>query len=379
MSLLFDNLNGNDPQTHVLIIGVGGYPFLKDGEKQKEQSFESAKILGQLTSPPVSAEAFYNTVMKLNAADAWIKPLGSVDVLISPSVENDPALFSGQALERANLNNIKRTYREWKRRCNSHPDNVAIFFFSGHGVEQGEHVLLSEDFGEYPENPWEGSFAFDRTRRSFFTCKANTQLFFIDACRLINSDMLMTEIPLNPIDPPGLTATDCLYNLTQKATAPNQGAYGKNNSVSFYTEALIKALEGGALTNENGEWTIATGTLSSKMNYFIKMVSDVGVPDQRCNSITSDVTDILRFNEPPNIDLTITCTPNKAHCLANLSCHNPQTTFSQRRGPGPDPWRVSIKPGIYLVKADFPNNEYVNTQVYDKFMPPVGVQNLNCI
>lgn len=53
MSLLFNKEGGTDPQTHVLIIGVGGYPFIQDGKDQKEQHFESAKDSGQLTSPPV--------------------------------------------------------------------------------------------------------------------------------------------------------------------------------------------------------------------------------------------------------------------------------------------------------------------------------------
>lgn len=82
MALLFDQIQ-QIPQTHVLIIGVGAYPYLDGGSSPVQQTFDGAQLLGQLSSPPVSAEAFYNMVVDLHNNDSWIKPLGSVDVLVS--------------------------------------------------------------------------------------------------------------------------------------------------------------------------------------------------------------------------------------------------------------------------------------------------------
>jgi hypothetical protein len=42
---------GNVPQTHVLIVGVGRYPFLHGGGAEADE----LAPLGQLTSPTVSA------------------------------------------------------------------------------------------------------------------------------------------------------------------------------------------------------------------------------------------------------------------------------------------------------------------------------------
>lgn len=70
MSLLFNNQNVNVPQTHVFIIGVGGYPYISGGHSEKEQAVDAAKKLGQLSSPPKSAEAFYNSIIKLHSDDA---------------------------------------------------------------------------------------------------------------------------------------------------------------------------------------------------------------------------------------------------------------------------------------------------------------------
>jgi len=378
MSLVFNSEGGTHPQTHVLIIGVGGYPFIKDGKDHKEQHFESARDLGQLTSPPVSAEAFYNTVIKLHNEDAWIKPLGSVEVLLSVPESIDKELFNGQEIETATIRNIKKKFREWKRRCDSHVDNVTIFYFCGHGVEKEEHILLAEDFGEEPSNPWEGSFAFDQTRRSFYSCKASTQLFFIDACRNITVDMLTTEAQLYPIDTVGLTLTDCPFNLTQKSAAANQSAYGPAQGVSYYSQALIKALEGGALTNENDEWTISTGRLAAIVGDFLDaIVTDDGTR-QRCNNVSGHSTDIIRFAEPPHIDLTICCTPSEAHEIALLSYEHIDTRQGQSRAADKAPWKVSIKPGIYNVKADFPAGTYHTSGGARAFMPPFASSTLKC-
>lgn len=379
MSLLFNKEGGTDPQTHVLIIGVGGYPFIQDGKDQKEQHFESAKDSGQLTSPPVSAEAFYNTVIKLHHEGAWIKPLGSIEVLLSVAESNEKELFEGQQLEAATIANIKRSFRQWKRRCDSHEDNVTIFYFCGHGVDKEEHILLAEDFGEEPSNPWEGSFAFDQTRRSFNSCKASTQLFFIDACRNITVDMFTTKTQLYPIDTVDLTLTDCRFSLTQKSAAANRSAYGPEHGVSYYSQSLIKALEGGALVHENDEWTIATGRLAPIVGDFLDAIAPDEDTRQRCNNVSGHSTNILRFAEPPNIDLTISCTPPQAQEIANLSYVHIDTKLGDTRAADKAPWKVSIKPGIYHVKADFPAGTYHPSGGASVFMPPHASRTLNCI
>ena len=82
MALFFDQIQ-QEPQTHVLIIGVGNYPFLSGGANELQQEFDGAQLLAQLSSPPISAEAFYQTAIELHESNSWIKPLGSVEVLIS--------------------------------------------------------------------------------------------------------------------------------------------------------------------------------------------------------------------------------------------------------------------------------------------------------
>ncbi|WP_394678756.1 caspase family protein [uncultured Sphingobacterium sp.] len=377
MSLLFNDVNGNIPQTHVFIIGVGGYPYIKGGTEEKKQTLDCAKKLGQLTSPPLSAKALYDTIINLHNQDAWIKPLGSVEILISP-VGADPFIIAGEEVGRADMENITDSFNSWLERCDSSADNVTLFFFCGHGVDKAEHILLTEDFGKNPVQPWSGSFAFDKTRLGFFRCQASTQLFFIDACRLFTADMLLTEVPLYTLIPQHFNATDCRFNLTQKAAAHNEGAYGEINDVSFYTKALIKALEGGVLKKKQDEWTITLASLATKMDDLLEMVSEQIFTDQRCSNRIGKSTDILRFTEAPNIDVVIDCSPEEAHNLAHLSYFSVESKEKNHRLPNVDPWKVHIKPGIYELKADFPNGQYENKNIFESFMPPAGARTLKC-
>jgi len=366
------------PQTHILIIGVGNYPFLNGGAEAKQQTFDGGQLLGQLSSPPVSAEAFYNAALYLHKVEAWIRPLGSINLLVSaPATANN--IFGGKTLEPATIANIKQAYWDWKSECDANPDNVAIFYFCGHGLDKAEHYLLAEDFGRQPGNPWDGSFAFDMTRRAFFSCKAKTQLFFVDACRQVTSDMLRTDLPANPIEPPDLRAKDCQFNLTQKAAAANESAYGKKNDVSFYTKALIGALKGNAVNNDIGEWRIATGALSHKMNGLLQLEAPSEGYPQRCISTTSDTADIIRFSGPPMVPVKVTCVPDNALAYANLACVNANTNQSETRGPQSQPWEISIKAGLYKIEASFANGQFKPDAIVRPVMPPSVNQTLNCM
>lgn len=374
--ILHYNKEIEKPKTHILLIGVGGYPYLKGGYHATSQTHYTAKSLGQLSSPPVSIEAFYQTAIKFNDQKSWIKPLGSIEILVSVAPEGT-SVFKEMDVESATLENIKASYWSWKKRCDENPDNVAIFLFCGHGLEKGEHFLLAEDFGKRPQNPWEGAFAFDTTRRAFFSCKATTQIFFIDACRLVNSDMLETDLLINPIEPPNLRSRDCKYNLTQKAAAANENAYGFKNRPSFYTSALIKALEGNAVDHDSGKWKISTGSLSVKMNNLIRMESFKEGYAQRCISTTGDVTDLIQLHSPPEVTFNISCNPRRALPLAILSCTELETNVTQRRSNEKGIWQIKVKAGICKVDATF-DGLFNSTSAHKYVLPPFAEEELMC-
>jgi hypothetical protein len=113
-------------QTHVFIIGVGGYPYLAGGTQEKAQILDGAKQLKQLSSPQVSVESFYNTVMDLHKTHAWMKPLGSIELLLSPA-PGGKQVFGGAVQQPATIANIKAAYWKWKTRCDTIGHGLFIY------------------------------------------------------------------------------------------------------------------------------------------------------------------------------------------------------------------------------------------------------------
>jgi hypothetical protein len=382
MSLVFDRI-GDCPQTHVLIIGIGGYPWLKDGLKWSPGQNVFFASMGQLSSAPVSAAAFYKTVIDLHEGgeskqDQWIRPLGSIELLISDVPGTHPILPSLE-YDGATWENIYEAYRQWKKRCDSHPDNVAIFYFCGHGLEKANQYLLAEDFGKLEGNPWRHAINIDQTRRAFHGCKAETQVFFIDACRLVALDFLDRDIDIAALDHAEHLGQDCKYNLTQKAAAHNESAFGRVNTASIYTSALIKVLRGQAASVADEEWVIETRDISGRIHELMDMVEPGQGYDQRCTHTSNMTTTLIRFNEPPDVIISLTCDPEEALAVAELSCLNADSKALQSRPPLPTPWDVNVKAGIYLVSARFLEDRYRPASKHVTANPPIIKKALRCL
>lgn len=368
MALVFNEIK-SEAQTHVLIIAVGGYPYLSGGARTIPQTLNGLNQLGQLTSPPVSAEAFYEKVMQLHQTGSWSKPLGSVELLLSDAPGGRPVL-PGLPHDPATLANIKTAYRSWKNRCDTRADNVAIFFFCGHGLQKDDHYLLPEDFGSDPADPWSSCFAFDMTRRAFHNCKADTQCFFVDSCRQVTAEMLTFALSISPLESPSMFTSDCQYNLTLKAAAPNEAAYGKKNEASFFTQALLNAMTGYGARPHNGIWAVQMGMIAANINAYMGYIKPSEVYKQRCVSYSSDSTAIIQFAAPPEVKLLVSCDPAAALAHAELSYFNTKTKRTEKRAPAPDPWELDLPAGIYRLNATFQDAPYLNSEDHISVEPP---------
>ncbi len=382
MALVFDHIS-DEPQTHAFIIGVGGYPFLFGGVSEQQQAIEHIGLLKQLTSPPKSALAFRDGLLAIeNHPDIHHdKPLGSIELLVSPSPDDPEPGNPGEPFEAATFNNISNAYNAWKTRCNSHKGNVAIFFFCGHGVEKMDHFLLAEDFGDNPNNPWQKSINFDMTRSGFHSCKADTQCFFVDACRQITGEMLTNVIVGNSLDTPNLLTTPCLNDLTTEAAAKTKAAHGPKRKPSYFTQALLKSLKGMVADNKgrNG-WTVTTGDLA----VHIQTVMGIVKPGQdhvgRCPSFLKTPVNLIRFDAPPSVELSIVCNPDNATPLADLSCTDLSSQNKLTRSPnGIEPWKIDVVSGIYELTADFQNSEFQSCRKHEIISPLDNYKELKCL
>ena len=365
------------PKTHVLLIGVGGYPFLKGGVTPVPQVAEAANLLGQLTSPVVSIETLYRKILEYDNNNEWTKPLGSVDILLTPS-PGSPPINIAAGIENASLDHIKDAYDSWKARCDTHIDNVALFYYCGHGAEKDNQFLLADDFGKRPQNPWAGAFNFDLTRAAFKSCKAQTQLFFVDACRQITSDMLEENLQVRPLENPSYLKSDSFYNMTLKAAASGESAYGRKNEPTYFTQAVISGLDGLVARKENNQWLIETGSLCWNIYNLLELINPSQSFKQRCQAIGGGPIDIIRRNNAPNAWLEISCNPDNALPAAELACLDRNLSVKEQRQPKPELWKINLKAGFYILRATFQGGNFKNGEVEATALPPVTREQIIC-
>ncbi|RZJ92124.1 MAG: hypothetical protein EOO20_02845 [Chryseobacterium sp.] len=373
MALIFDQI-ADTPQTHILIIGVGKYPYLKGGEHAQDQTVDYLKNIGQLTSTSISAKAFLDSMLDIHAKDCWITPLGSIELLLDIQSETTG---EQEPNDIANLDSVEKAYLDWKDRCGTNSANTAIFYFAGHGftVDNNLHLALA-DIGKDPRLPWKSAVNFTSLRAAFHGCKADNQLFFVDACRDVPIDSLTTKLAVSLIDDVSKLQGMCTHDLTLYATAQNSSAYGPKDQVSYFTSALLNGLKGAGVTNDGEHWVINTGTISKDINGWMGEDKQTEQGTLRCRAEIAGPINIIKFKEVPEAHLTVICNPTGAINHADLRCFN--ENYSYKRGPNSKPWELTVKAGIYQISARFKGKHYKKTTVLKNIIPPNNNHKLEC-
>lgn len=356
MALVFDQIQ-DQPQLHAFIIGIGKYRHVSDGEDPKMHTVMNIGDLRQLTSPPRSALAIRDLLLQTQAQ--WQVPLGSIELLLSPAPDDSQPDGPNQNFEAATMANIKRAFADWVGRCDSHEDNIALFYFCGHGVEKGDQFLLAEDFGA-GLNPWDESFAFDATRLAFHRIKAETQIFLVDACRKVTSRMLQTIPAANPLMVPDHVTAECLFNLTIKAAARNEEAMGPKKLPSYFTQSLLKIFQRGALAERlnNQAWGIRTGRIAADVSKVLKRIKDTEDFRQRCKAEITESALVFRMNTTPIVEVSIAVDEQARAFFKKLP-----DGAKQHRQDAVNPWKFNTEAGFYHIGFELDNQPLLQPEL----------------
>jgi len=378
--VFFPDNGSNNPHTHALIIGVGGYPHLSDGEDPNPNVVTYFGELTRLTSPPRTASRFAEWIVE--HANDWDVPLGSVELLISPAANDNfspPPNHDGTLLSLPTFNNIRQAYLAWKSRSNRNKDNIALFYFCGHGGQKDTQLyLLCQDFGAPPGDVWEGAFDFTRTRDSFHTCAAERQFFFVDACRKLTLNLLLRQPIVRGLEGArAATDVDAPFNFTQFAAPKNEAAMGPVRGISYYAQAIMRALEGAAAKRERGRWIVTTGRLVETLEEIagtLEIPPEAEYDPHYPREILTSAT-ILRV-PLPHVSVTIYCDPEDANPLATLSLKKYRSKNPLRTQVG-GPMRIEVPAGIYDATADFKAG-YKHAEASFSPNPPSHHEPLDC-
>ena len=379
MTQLFFNSEKSGPGMHALVIGVGGYAHLWEGTGTEIEDPLRYGNLGQLTSPPRSALAFANWLRESNH-DRWKAPLATINVRISPAPSDPEPGGSGVTFQNATIDGIQTAFDEWKECCGSDADNVALFYFCGHGLQSDDQILLASDFGRY-SNHFRGAFAFDSTRQGFLQCPPKTQCFFVDACREVTPGVVenlggATAEPL--VRPQAYKRRRCEHDLTLQSSAPFESAFAPRDGVSYFTTALIDALQGGAaLADEYGDWVIRTDGVTSCIDELLQAASGRAQPTEKGPGFTPTV--LYRLDNVPDARLVLECDPRPALTKATLSYEPtppPPGERVERTPPVATIWNQTVKAGYYTIRAAFADATYRNVTRTVLVTPPSSPQKL---
>jgi hypothetical protein len=254
MTLVVDT-RSKQAATHVVLIGVGDYPYLKGGA-QRRRLFEHHENMGQLRSPPHSVIALANWFASHLANPD--RPLGSLEVLVSggPAAYSLPGKQKKLRLQTADIGTLEVALKAWADRCDRNPDNLAVFYFCGHGVASGqEQSLLLQDFGHDAGSPFRDALAFSQFRVGMRSRRVRNQCFFVDACRSVSETYLL-QYGQNFVGMPVISsALTAVLPGTQSqvffASELGSAAYGRDGRPSVFAEGLLAALNGMAASQDD--------------------------------------------------------------------------------------------------------------------------------
>jgi len=364
-----DLLNGGKPTAHAIVIGIGEYYYLSGGRSGRVTKMDGG--LQQLSSPPVSAKMFTNWL--LDEFNSPQKPLSTISLLISE--KDGPSMFTHSKLpnpvkpQEATIENVKKAVREWKSFGDRNENNLILFFFCGHGVARGLEglTLLLADYGETDDMPMEGAINFAALHRGMTQCKASQQCFFIDACRKVNDIATKTTASGDPIiqDDQNRPWSSELNKAIFYSTIAGEAAYGRKDKSSFYTEELIRGLNGlgSNKRNADGKWRVSTGDLNTAIHYGLSLRGEKIKEPQAALSYF----EFHELKKDPIALAIVNCDPKSDNALATLYCEQKNKQISSRL-PAEDDWEILVPPGEYNFIAQIENRK--GEKLNERIWPP---------
>ena len=371
MTVLFDD-DTPDPGTHVLVVGVGRYPHLVDGDARPP--FQMPMNMGQLESPPQSArrmaEWFLDAAGGFHNPD---RPLRSLQMLCSARAPvSMPGAAGPQPVQGATLPAVRQAVKDWMARAGRNAENMAVFYFCGHGLSFGEaeNSVLLEGFGSDATNPMADAVWIDGLRMGVMRhCAAKYQVYLIDACRTPPAAAFLETFGGAETGDP-LVAAGVSRKLRDKvapvyfATSLLSPAYGVPDQPSLFTQGLLQSMRGPASRDRDDHWEVQVPALAEGINKCVASMAFQSQPQYCQPRDTGHELTLHRLRGLPEVIVKVF-----RHDATLL----PQTVFAhvneiaqraERAPPKPTPWWVSLVAGPYEFEAILPGQDPAKKRKY---------------
>lgn len=260
------------------------------------------------------------------------KPLASLSLLVSdavPTAYRPPRPDGAAAIVPlpATLANVKQAARHWTDRVGTHQDNLAVFYFCGHGASLGQQAaLLLEDFGE-PGADFEAAVDLDILRGTMRNSRAIQQVYLLDCCRTSADDFYRNE--------PSLGSRVVSVASFQRGhsippqqfvlfpTIDGEEAFGIRDRVSAFTSSMIDAMSFAAADGATGVWRTTTGSLLSAVDLLVRhRVPEPLTKRSKPNALDATSFDFNVIDEPTVARSFVTISDLGLWGQVRISCHD---------------------------------------------------------
>ncbi|MDH5323304.1 MAG: caspase family protein [Gammaproteobacteria bacterium] len=346
----------NQPATHVLVIGVSAYRHFDDGTEPTNNG--DLLNMAQLSAAARSASEFAAWMLKKYSHQN--AELGSLRVLLSPSdnevIHADISAHGAKVLP-ATLANVEQELIAFRKLCDRNPQNVAVVYVAGHGVQitkSGSILLLHDCGSDNHATLLKGAIDMASVRAGFNHANtAQTQFWFVDACRQepdVAERFEDMDGGLRLDEPSGSASGSALF----LAATTGKPAYARIKGITLFWEGLQWGLNGGmAVEPEDGvseNWHVSAHGLNKKLKPRVSELAEAENAEQLVDSeIRFEDALFHEFVTIPKVDVTFDVSPAAAAAgsQGTLSDENDQPIMQTV-----NLWPMSDKvdAGIYKLK-----------------------------
>jgi hypothetical protein len=355
---------GQGPALHVLIAGVSSYPHLPGGAGPPAPNDFGMQ---QLTSAALSAFRVYEWIVAGQAN--FPVPLATVRLLLAPSraeLEAEPNL--APSASSCTLADFQAAASDWRNDAAADAGGMTIFYFAGHGVQRskGDSVLLLQDFGDglggtlgktINARNLHNGMAPSPTRPNV----ARTQLYFVDACRLLPERFSDYEqMDTATVWDVELAGVDDRRAPTYFASVPGTVAYARRGKQTLFSQALLECLGGGAaeLRDVGGQerWTVTHMSLHQRLAEYVPELAAEAGADQSLRSDGFGADAVVHYlDAAPTVRVELEVDPVDALGFAKVAilddAGGPATRAPLPKPLAPHPYETELPAGIYTIRA----------------------------
>lgn len=364
------------PGLHALVIGVSDYQYLPAAG----QFPDLKKVTLGLTKVNIPATGAYRVAnwFKTNYWHPTVR-LKTIRLLLSPSQDEikqpefpelaefakPDAASAAPSQTRAITSEVWQAMLDWQEDCRSHPDDIAVMYVAGHGVQWGskdDAIVLLEDFSRDPSFM---DYAVDvgGTMKGMSGADMpQSQFYFVDACRITPEEFgkqtysgSPRRLPNNP------TGDDLRAAPIYYGACPQTLAKGHRGRGTYFAEALVDCLDSGqqgpiansALPVAQSYWHISVASLLNALQDRVTLFAKADGEKQDVVMGGNARAAVLSAREtPPPVRVVVDIVPEEAAQVVFAELWNELHVdkIRERQACIPKPLEMlDVAPGVYTL------------------------------